>query len=176
MKKVISIFSLIVILIIGVFLLTGRGNNETTTGGGSSSSGESKKSGSSVSEITTENWQNIVEENFGLTLNLPEGWSVTSAKSPNGSTNLKIVFSVDVNFSYADFGQEIYDELKKDSIGDIYKYGDTSKVYSNFKEAGTSGIASFTAKVDGDSGKQVVVNYYNNQSTVDLNLLRMGNW
>jgi len=71
MKKVISILVIAVMLMAGLFVLTGCGNNETTTGGSSSSGTEQKGT------VKT-NWKNAevkeydLEDFAELTNNVPE--------------------------------------------------------------------------------------------------------
>ncbi len=129
-----------------------------------------------IKDINADNWTEVVAANFGLELSQPEGWSVKTAKSHNGVNNVEIVLNVGGTATYASFGDAVFAELKKDASSDIKKYGGTN-VYTTFAEAaGASGIASFTADVDGESGKSVTVNYFNNGTTVQLSLMRLGKW
>ncbi len=129
-----------------------------------------------IKDINTENWTDVIASNFGLDLSMPEGWSVKSARSQNGVNNIEVYLNVGGTETYDTFGEAIFAELKKDASGDIKKYGGAD-VYTNFAEAaGEWGVASFSANVDGDSGKSVVVNYFNDGAVVQLSLLRMGSW
>ncbi len=129
-----------------------------------------------IVEINADNWSEVVAKNFGFDLSLPEGWTVKSTKSNNGFNNIEIVFNVGGAATYATFGEAVFAELKKDASSDIKKYGGTT-VYNTFAEAaGSLGIASFTADVDGESGKSVTVNYYNDRATVQFSLMRLGTW
>ncbi len=147
-----------------------------TVNGSNNSNENDSATGTAIGDIDADNWEEVIAENYGLELSLPDGWSVKEAKSPNGATNITVHFAVGGDATYESFGETIFAELKKDASGDISKYaGDT--VYATFQDAaGTYGIASFVAKVDGNSGKTVQINYFDNGATVELSLLRMGNW
>ena len=84
--------------------------------GGGGSSGDDggkkigKKGGIPIEEITTENWAQVVEDNFGLTIELPEGWEVSSAKSLGGA---HIDFTCNTTPEEADaFLEGIFADLK----------------------------------------------------------------
>ena len=129
-----------------------------------------------IKNVNAENWVDVIASNFGLAVSLPESWGVKSAKSQNGFNNIEVVLSVGGTATYTTFGDALFAELKKDASGDIKKYGGT-EVYSTFAEAaGKSGIASFTANVDGSSGKSVIINYFDNGATVKMTLMRLGTW
>ncbi len=186
MKK---LFVLLIALMM-VFALVACDNNGDTPGGntdnpGTSQGGENNNggeenngSGTEIKDITADNWAEVVSENFGLDLTLPDGWSVKEVSSPNGTSNVKLFFNVGGDATYTTFGETLFAELKKDAVGDITKYMDSSTVYSSFADAqATPGIASFTAKLtESEYGKDIVINYYDNKTNVEITIQRGGNW
>ena len=176
MKKILAL----ALALMMVLALAACGGNDTPDPSGSGTTDPGKNEYPSgdvaIGDITVDNWKEVVETGFGLSLSLPDGWVVKTAESPNGATNLKLIFTVGGNKTYADFGNEIFAELQNDASGDITKYGDSSKVYTSFSDANNNGISSFSADVDGSSGKSVIINYFDNETTVELTFLRMGNW
>ncbi len=93
------------------------------TGGGGSSDDDGgiknigKKGGIPIKEITTENWAQVVEDNFGLKIALPDGWEISSAKSLGGA---HIDFTCNTTEDEAmTFLEGIFSDLKEMSIGGI---------------------------------------------------------
>jgi len=104
MKKVISILVIAVMLIAGVFVLTGCGDKETTTGGSSSSGTEQKTSGSSSSLFDIDDSKIVVTEGLGVDTSIipkelkkalgnKEKYQV-ALQSPIAYTNTKARFSI----------------------------------------------------------------------------------
>ncbi len=144
---------------------------------GTSQGDGSTASGTAIKDINADNWAEVVSENFGLDLTLPEGWSVKEVSSPNGASNVKLYFNVGGEATYNTFGETLFAELKKDAVGDITKYMSESTVYATFADAAaTPGIATFSAKVSEDGDKTVVINYYDNGTNVEITLQRTGTW
>lgn len=54
-------------------------DSEKTSGGDVSVTKGGK--GVAIEDVTVDNWQQVVKDNFGLTLTLPEGWTVTKTVS-----------------------------------------------------------------------------------------------
>ena len=83
------------------------------TGGGSGDDGGKKlgkKGGIPIEEITTENWAQVVEDNFGLTIELPEGWEISKTTSLGG---VHIDFTCKATDEEADaFFEGIFADLK----------------------------------------------------------------
>ncbi len=166
--------------IVSLMIMTACGGGNKSDNAAADGKAEVKKEAKAdkveIKDVNAENWVEVVSRNFGLDLSIPEGWSVRSAKSNNGFNNLEIVFNVGGAATYATFGEAVFAELKKDASSDIKKYGGTD-VYTTFAEAaGSLGIASFAANVDGESGKSVTINYFNDGATVKLSLMRLGTW
>lgn len=80
MKKLMAVM-LSVLMLFSLAACTGGGGSSEDDGG----KNIGKKGGIPIKEITTENWAQVVEDNFGLTITLPEGWEISSAKSLGGA-------------------------------------------------------------------------------------------
>ena len=168
LKGLLTIASVFIIAI----ALTGCGNEEEKPNNDNNGGNEQKPSGGTeIKDITTSNWEKVVEDNFGLKLSLPSGWSVTAASSPNKKTNVEIKFTKGGTETYESFGEKLFAELKADAAGDITKYGDASTIYNSFADANRSGIVSMKAIVDAAKNNSLIVQYYDG-STVQLSLLR----
>ena len=101
MKKVISILIISVLLIAGLFVLTGCGNNETTTGGSSSSSENSNDLSSWMAEF-----------------------NMTNLKVPEGATVERGFIKRDTPFTDDEidaFAQSVFENCK--NSGGAYKNG-----------------------------------------------------
>ncbi len=130
------------------------------------SSTESKGS-TDVQDVSADNWTEVLSTNFGLDLSLPDGWSVKSVESPNGISNIKLFLNVGGSTTYADYGETLFNELKKDATGDIQSVLD-STVYSSFSEACSGTIAAFKANVNGEGFATLAINYYDNGDNVEF--------
>ena len=76
MKKV---WSCLLVLTMA-FALAACGKDSEKTSGGDVSVTKGGK-GVAIEDVTVDNWQQVVKDNFGLTLTLPEGWTVTKTVS-----------------------------------------------------------------------------------------------
>ena len=175
MKKILTILTVFIMAL----SLTACGSDDSSSDGKTTTGASQGNSsgGNALGDISADNWDKVVAENFGLELSLPDGWSIESAKSPNGVNNITIFFKVGGSETYKTFGEKIFEELKKDADGDITKYGDKTKVYKSFSDAVTfDTIASIGAKISGEGDKSLSVNYYDNGATVEMSILRLGIW
>ena len=71
-----------------------QGNRQTQQGGtktGTQQGGQAPAV--SLSSTSADNYKDIVKQYFGLDI-IDEGWTVTTAKSPNGVNNVDLVFTI----------------------------------------------------------------------------------
>lgn len=168
MKKTFKGLFIVAFAFVLLLSLTGCGEQKENNNGGTKGN---TTSGTKLENINTSNWAQVVEDNFGLKVSLPSGWTVSAATSPNKVTNVEIKFTKGGDTTFEAFGEQIFAELKADAVGDITKYADKSIIYNSFTDANRSGIVSMNAVVDAEKSRNLTVQCYDG-NIVQLSLLR----
>ena len=157
-------------LMMALSLAACGGNEETPSGSGTTAPGTSQQGqsgGTELEDINANNWDQVIKDNFGLELALPEGWSVSEASSPNKRNNIEIKFVKGGNETYESFGEKIFAELQRIAEGDITHRRDTAKVYSSFDDANMDGMVS--AKIVSAETKNIItIQYFDGGTSVTL--------
>jgi len=133
MKKVISILVIAVMLIAGLFVLTGCGDNETATGGGNSG-GSSNQNGGNLENVSTSNYKSVVKDLFGIDIIDVSGWQIEKAESPNKVNNLNLDFEITTTGSGKEILEQYYDKAVAVSKDGVYSYTYNNETYKMIKD------------------------------------------
>ena len=141
MKKLLAIL----LAAMMVFALAACGDNNTTDPGkdnpGVSQSGENNDGGDklntkreeAVKQANKDNWQQVVKDNFGVTVTVPDGWTVDIAKYAAGG--IKVTFECSSTETEAlAFLDGLYAQLKAQAVDGVKSDYDGT-VYESYSEA-----------------------------------------
>ena len=128
-----------------VFALAACGDNNTTDpdkdNPGVSQSGENNDGGDklntkreeAVKQANKDNWQQVVKDNFGVTVTVPDGWTVDIAKYAAGG--IKVTFECSSTETEAlAFLDGLYAQLKAQAVDGVKSDYDGT-VYESYSEA-----------------------------------------
>ena len=198
---------LLAILLVGLIMLSfatcgtndnpsGNKNNPSVSQSGeeNNNSGGNTNSGKlSMDDINNDNWQKVIQDNFlGVTVNLPEGWTVSYTKSMGG---VHVYFDCKTDADgVAAFLEGVFSELKKVAVGEIkyYGYGVFDDITYNSiddlkDDSGWMLDKEFNVPVDANGSKKIYISYGvergNDETTgewyikqVQIYLSQNGNW
>ena len=128
-----------------VFALAACGDNNTTDpdkdNPGTSQSGENNDGGDklntkreeAVKQANKDNWQQVVKDNFGVTVTVPDGWIVNIAKYAAGGINVTFECSSTETEALA-FLDGLYAQLKAQAVDGVKSDYDGT-VYESYSEA-----------------------------------------
>ena len=141
MKKILAIL----LAAMMVFALAACGDNNTTDpdkdNPGVSQSGENNDGGDkfntkreeAVKQANKDNWQQVVKDNFGVTVTVPDGWTVDIAKYAAGG--IKVTFECSSTETEAlAFLDGLYAQLKAQAVEGVKSDYDGT-VYESYSEA-----------------------------------------
>ena len=141
MKKLLAIL----LAAMMVFALAACGDNNTTDpdkdSPGVSQSGENNDGGDklntkreeAVKQANKDNWQQVVKDNFGVTVTVPDGWTVDIAKYAAGG--IKVTFECSSTETDAiAFLDGLYAQLKAQAVDGVKSDYDGT-VYESYSEA-----------------------------------------
>ena len=141
MKKILAIL----LAAMMVFALAACGDNNTTDpdkdNPGVSQSGENNDGGDklntkreeAVKQANKDNWQQVVKDNFGVTVTVPDGWTVDIAKYAAGG--IKVTFECSSTETEAlAFLDDLYAQLKAQAVDGVKSDYDGT-VYESYSEA-----------------------------------------
>ena len=141
MKKLLAIL----LAAMMVFALAACGDNNTTDpdkdNPGVSQSGENNDGGDklntkreeAVKQANKDNWQQVVKDNFGVTVTVPDGWTVDIAKYAAGG--IKVTFECSSTETEAlAFLDGLYAQLKAQAVDGVKSDYDGT-VYESYSEA-----------------------------------------
>ena len=138
---------LLALLLVGmmIFSLAACGDNNTTDpdkdNPGVSQSGENNDGGDklntkreeAVKQANKDNWQQVVKDNFGVTVTVPDGWTVDIAKYAAGG--IKVTFECSSTETEAlAFLDGLYAQLKAQAVDGVKSDYDGT-VYESYSEA-----------------------------------------
>ncbi len=141
MKKLLAIL----LAAMMVFALAACGDNNTTDpdkdNPGVSQSGENNDSGDklntkreeAVKQANKDNWQQVVKDNFGVTVTVPDGWTVDIAKYAAGGVKVTFECSSTETDAIA-FLDGLYAQLKAQAVDGVKSDYDGT-VYESYSEA-----------------------------------------
>ena len=141
MKKLLAIL----LAAMMVFALAACGDNNTTDpdkdNPGVSQSGENNDSGDklntkreeAVKQANKDNWQQVVKDNFGVTVTVPDGWTVDIAKYAAGGVKVTFECSSTETEALA-FLDGLYAQLKAQAVDGVKSDYDGT-VYESYSEA-----------------------------------------
>ncbi len=113
MKRKFSLIALFLGILLA-FPLIGCGGEEGDEGG-SENSGNNNGGNTSDDGVTANNWQSIIAEHFGATINLPSGWTFSSGEDKTfgyAGPEYELYFTTDAEdfaASYSDFVNAVFD-------------------------------------------------------------------
>ena len=128
-----------------VFALAACGDNNTTDpdkdNPGTSQSGENNDGGDklntkreeAVKQANKDNWQQVVKDNFGVTVTVPDGWTVDIAKYAAGGVTVTFECSSTETEALA-FLDGLYAQLKAQAVDGVKSDYDGT-VYESYSEA-----------------------------------------
>ena len=128
-----------------VFALAACGDNNTTDpdkdNPGVSQSGENNDGGDklntkreeAVKQANKDNWQQVVKDNFGVTVTVPDGWTVDIAKYAAGGVKVTFECSSTETEALA-FLDGLYAQLKAQAVDGVKSDYDGT-VYESYSEA-----------------------------------------
>ena len=128
-----------------VFALAACGDNNTTDpdkdNPGVSQSGENNDGGDklntkreeAVKQANKDNWQQVVKDNFGVTVTVPDGWTVDIAKYAAGGVTVTFECSSTETEALA-FLDGLYAQLKAQAVDGVKSDYDGT-VYESYSEA-----------------------------------------
>ena len=141
MKKILALL----LAAMMVFALAACGDNNTTDpdkdNPGVSQSGENNDGGDNlntkreeaVKQANKDNWQQVVKDNFGVTVTVPDGWTVDIAKYAAGG--IKVTFECSSTETEAlAFLDGLYAQLKAQAVDGVKSDYDGT-VYESYSEA-----------------------------------------
>ena len=141
MKKILAIL----LAAMMVFALAACGDNNTTDpdkdNPGVSQSGENNNGGDklntkreeAVKQANKDNWQQVVKDNFGVTVTVPDGWTVDIAKYAAGGVKVTFECSSTETDAIA-FLDGLYAQLKAQAVDGVKSDYDGT-VYESYSEA-----------------------------------------
>ena len=141
MKKILAIL----LAAMMVFALAACGDNNTTDpvkdNPGVSQSGENNDGGDklntkreeAVKQANKDNWQQVVKDNFGVTVTVPDGWTVDIAKYAAGGVKVTFECSSTETEALA-FLDGLYAQLKAQAVDGVKSDYDGT-VYESYSEA-----------------------------------------
>ena len=141
MKKILAIL----LAAMMVFALAACGDNNTTNpdkdSPGVSQSGENNDGGDklntkreeAVKQANKDNWQQVVKDNFGVTVTVPDGWTVDIAKYAAGGVKVTFECSSTETEALA-FLDGLYAQLKAQAVDGVKSDYDGT-VYESYSEA-----------------------------------------
>ena len=141
MKKLLAIL----LAAMMVFALAACGDNNTTDpdkdSPGVSQSGENNDGGDklntkreeAVKQANKDNWQQVVKDNFGVTVTVPDGWTVDIAKYAAGGVKVTFECSSTKTEALA-FLDGLYAQLKAQAVDGVKSDYDGT-VYESYSEA-----------------------------------------
>ena len=141
MKKLLAIL----LAAMMVFALAACGDNNTTDpdkdSPGVSQSGENNDGGDklntkreeAVKQANKDNWQQVVKDNFGVTVTVPDGWTVDIAKYAAGGVKVTFECSSTETEALA-FLDGLYAQLKAQAVDGVKSDYDGT-VYESYSEA-----------------------------------------
>ena len=139
---------LLALLLVGmmIFSLAACGDSETPSGSegdkpGTSQSGENNDGGDklntkreeAVKQANKDNWQQVVKDNFGVTVTVPDGWTVDIAKYAAGGVTVTFECSSTETDAIA-FLDGLYAQLKAQAVDGVKSDYDGT-VYESYSEA-----------------------------------------
>ena len=137
-------FALLFALMMIVSLVACGDNNTTDPdkdNPGVSQSGENNNGGDklntkreeAVKQANKDNWQQVVKDNFGVTVTVPDGWTVDIAKYAAGGVKVTFECSSTETEALA-FLDGLYDQLKAQAVDGVKSDYDGT-VYESYSEA-----------------------------------------
>lgn len=119
--------------------------------------GKAKKPAIPVDDITTENWKQVVKENYELTITLPDGWEIKEAESLDGA-HLKFSCNATMEDTAA-FFDSIFVQLKELGAVRITDHGG-DKAWNSYSEANTGGYqTNFDVAMNSDWSKDLYMDF-----------------
>jgi len=169
MKKILAIL----LAAMMVFALAACGDNNTTDpdkdNPGVSQSGENNDGGDklntkreeAVKQANKDNWQRVVKDNFGVTVTVPDGWTVDIAKYAAGGVKVTFECSSTETEALA-FLDGLYAQLKAQAVDGVKSDYDGT-VYESYSEALEKApaftVGRFNLVVDADKELGYSINF-----------------
>ena len=169
MKKLLAIL----LAAMMVFALAACGDNNTTDpdkdNPGVSQSGENNDGGDklntkreeAVKQANKDNWQQVVKDNFGVTVTVPDGWTVDIAKYAAGGVKVTFECSSTETEALA-FLDGLYAQLKAQAVDGVKSDYDGT-VYESYSEALEKApaftVGRFNLVVDADKELGYSINF-----------------
>jgi hypothetical protein len=127
--------ALVLILAISLAACSGKDDKPAASSGAPSSTGETNSAstpsvgesdGIPIQDVNTGNWQAVIKNYFGLDISIPDGWSINSATSLNGKSDVTVEFDAGGTDELLAFAETVFDQAQaastdgiKETMGDV---------------------------------------------------------
>jgi hypothetical protein len=134
------------------------------------------KGGTSLKEVNDNNWQAVIQANYGVDLKLPEGWSFKEVSTLNGVSNVKLFLTIGGGETGESFGRKLFETTKTLSPHGNYKSRvnpdantvEADNAISDFNSVNAGSATDIIAKWNYTfNGRMVQLNYYANGNTAE---------
>ena len=168
----IKVTNSVIALTIGVVMVScGGGGNKQPSGTASETKTEQTTAnvGTTLKDLTDNNWQAVIKANFGIDLAVPAGWTFKEVRSPNRVNNLILEMTIGGGTTGEAEGKRLFEATKALSPHGNYKNNvnweaetvSAGDGISDFGKAGSfsDGFVSASWSFTFNS-KQIMVNFY----------------
>lgn len=142
----------------------GGGSGSSKTGPGSYYKEKERTGIIDIDSITTENWKQVVKENFEFDLNVPDSWEIKEAKSAMGA---HIAFSCNATKEevLACF-DAIFEQLKELGASRIIAHFEMDKHYGTYSEASNGSLSglAFHFMMNDEFSKELYIDFQPNET------------
>ncbi|MDR0541037.1 MAG: hypothetical protein LBH19_02365 [Dysgonamonadaceae bacterium] len=154
----------------------GSKQNAAQSGGEVKTETAKPKGGTSLKEVNDNNWQAVLQANYGVDLKLPEGWSFKEVSTLNGVSNVKLFLTIGGGETGESFGRKLFETTKTLSPHGNYKSRvnpdantiEADNAISDFNSANAGSTTDIIAKWNYTfNGRMVQLNYYANGNTAE---------
>jgi hypothetical protein len=120
MKYIIALW---LVLVLTLFLAACSGSADkpgssatapSVSQGGNSASAPTvaESGGTAIQDVSIDNWQAVIKDYFGLDISIPDGWSVNSAASLNGKSDVTVEFDAGGSEELLAFAETVFDQAQ----------------------------------------------------------------
>lgn len=133
-----------------------------------------------VKSINADNWTQVVKQNFGFDVTMPEGWTVKSVSSPNGVNNIDMFFVRNASDkTFEEFAQELWNATialdsrnnMESKLGQVSS-GDQITDFAKGKKSNTSYGWFYYPSADAQKDARLDL-WLNNDCNAEFKLLNM---
>jgi len=147
-------------------------NEEQTISETDKETDETVEETSPLATLTTDNWIETALALSGVEWVVPEGWTLTSVSSPNGVSNMSIIYTCSGSILQTDFGRNLFAEMQRVSGQDITEQGNPDVVFATFDDSlaedGTAMWEYFPIRDGENKSTYVIFSIYDDKVDITL--------